>query len=139
MILRAFCRLALGGLLFVSMPAAWAFRHADHEELPNFEKRVPAAPTAAESAAKENAAAELGRRVAGVKVHTDSILGVPRWVGSTEGFLSGPKGMGKGISAAGVRAVPANDPHRTIKAFVHEHSVLFGHGVQALDRARVER
>src|SRR5207253_2911581 len=60
---RTLSRLACGTLIFVLMPAAWAFRHADHEELPNFEKRVPAAPTAAESAAKHNAAAELGRRV----------------------------------------------------------------------------
>jgi hypothetical protein len=35
--------------------------------------------------------------------------------------------------------VPANDPHRAVKAFLLDHAALFGHGPEALDAARITR
>ena len=69
----------------------------------------------------------------------DKLLGVPRLISARRGFLSGPNSAGKGLSAAQLSALPANDSHRVVKAFVNEYAALFGHDAQALDSARVKR
>ncbi|HEX5218915.1 MAG TPA: M36 family metallopeptidase [Verrucomicrobiae bacterium] len=99
-------------------------------------------PMAAPSAAEANriqAEARLKELVPGAKVERDKLLGVPRLISARRGFLSGPNSAGKGLSAAQLSALPANDSHRVVKAFVNEYAALFGHDAQALDSARVKR
>jgi len=47
--------------------------------------------------------------------------------------------VGGGISIASLSAFQANDTNRATKAFLREHSKLFGHGAEALEQARISR
>jgi hypothetical protein len=105
--------------------------------LPDYDVRAKAA--AASGANQAQAVARLKELVPGAKVERDKLLGVPRFISAPRGFLSGPNGKGRGVSAAQVDALPANDKHRGVKAFVNEHSAIFGHDARALDSARVKR
>lgn len=134
-------RLQRAGALWLAVAATVlpspAYRHPGHEPLPDFDKRegrTPAAVARASSAELE----QLGRRVRGARVDFDRLTGTPRVVGSTEGFLTGPRGEGRGVTAAAAR-FDRNDPHRPVKAFVQEHAALFGHGAAVLDRARLKQ
>ena len=73
------------------------------------------------------------------KVSFDAIVGSPRWISSRDSFLSGPNGLGKGISRNAHRGIDAGDVHKAVKAFLNEHSLLFGHDATALTRSRVIR
>ena len=57
----------------------------------------------------------------------------------TRGFLTGPGGTGLAVSEASLAAFPAADEQRVIKAFLNEHSQLFGHDAGVLTSARVQR
>jgi alpha-tubulin suppressor-like RCC1 family protein len=72
-------------------------------------------------------------------VDFDPVSGGPKTVSTTDGFLSGPKGVGKAVSAALASGIAADDPYRATKAFLKAHTKLFGHGPEALDQARVSR
>lgn len=127
------------GLACVSQ--ALAVLPASTEPLHNFDKRklAPVPALAAPDAAKANASAALQSRVPGVKISTDKVLGTPRMVSAREGFLTGSHGLGGAVSEPFLQAVPANDPHRVIKAFLNEHAALFGHDATALSSARLSR
>lgn len=125
------------GLAACQSPNAWSFQTPAQAELPNYDKRADA--VAAPTANERQAAAELKARVPGVKIERDKILGVPRLISAQRGFLSGVNGKGRAVNSAHADALPANDPHRSIKAFVNEHSALFGHNAQALASARLTR
>lgn len=107
-------------------------------ELTDIDKRREA-PTKPLPPAKAAAAAKLRGQVRGLRVEHDGLLQSPKHVSSTAGLLSGPDGEGLAITAAAARAIPANDRHRAIKAFLNEHRPLFGHGAEALDQARLKR
>jgi uncharacterized repeat protein (TIGR01451 family) len=120
-------------------PRAASFVPPGHApELPDIDKRrdTPAKPLAP---AKAAAAAKLRGQVRGLRVEHDGLLQSPKQVSFTAGFLSGPDGEGLAIAAAAARALPANDRHRAVKAFLNEHRTLFGHGAEALDQARLKR
>jgi len=106
--------------------------------LPDFDHRAGGA-TAAAVKARRATAAELQSQVPGVQVDFDEVAGSPKWIRSPEGYLSGPGGQGKGISAAVAAGFAANDPHRAVKAFITEHQALFGHGPDTLTAARIYR
>ena len=87
----------------------------------NFDKRQRAEPTAE----KRAAAARLKDSVAGAAIDFDEVTGAPKHVRSRNGPLD-------------KRARP-QEAHGELKAFLREHAALFGHGPDALDRARVKR
>src|SRR5215510_12050318 len=118
-----------------------AFVPPGHEkDLPDLDQRRTAqAQPKPLPAAKAAAAQKLRGIVRGLRVEHDALRQSPKHISSTTGFLSGPNGEGLAIAAAAARAVPANDRHRAIKAFLNEHRPLFGHGAEALDRARLAR
>src|ERR1041384_737872 len=125
------------GLRGCHLPVARGFQTPTEPALPNYDAR--AATAAAPDAQQESAASALKARVPRAQFDRDRLLGVPRLVTASRGFLTGPDGRGKGVSPAQLDALPANDPHRTIKAFVNEHSALFGHDAAVLDTATVTR
>src|SRR5439155_20233356 len=85
---------------------------AQENQLPNFDQRrqapVPQKPL---SPLKAAAMEKLKSRIPGLRVEHDGLLQTPKHLASTAGFLSGPNGEGRGISAPAARAWPANDPH----------------------------
>lgn len=120
--------------------------------LPNFDQRTSrgaalasadAGPTAGSfrllTAAQKDAAVALLDRVPGLVVAGDRVVGAPRLVGVRGGFLTGPGGTGKAVTAATLNAFPKSDRHRVIKAFLNEHSSLFGHDATVLATARIKR
>ena len=120
-------------------PRAGAFVPPGHApELPDIDKRREA-PVKPLPPAKVAAAGKLRGQVRGLRVEHDGLLQSPKHVSSTAGFLSGPDGEGLAITAATARALPANDRHRPIKAFLNEHRPLFGHGAEVLEQARLKR
>ena len=129
------------GLFFCQLPAASGVNSPAKPALPNYDKRTqaPSAPALAANPRQEQAAALLKTRVPNLSISQDQILGTPGLVSASRGFLTGPDGDGKGLGRAYLEALPANEPHRVIKAFLNEHSALFGHDANALKSARVKR
>ena len=74
-----------------------------------------------------------------LQVRFDKLTGAPRSIMSRRGFLTGPDGIGKTVSAQAAAGLAADDPNRATKAFLQEHRQLFGHGPEALAAARVLR
>jgi len=129
------------GLVFGQSPDASGFISPAKPALPNYDKRAEATSVAAVAASpeQERAAALLKSRVPNLRISKDQILGTPRLVSASRGFLTGPNGEGKGLGRAYLEALPADEPHRVIKAFLNEHSALFGHDADALASAKVKR
>ena len=127
-------------LLIALPPLALPYQKPSHRSLPDFDKRAATSTNAPAVAAEHaRAAASLHARVPNLHLDLDERTGAPRFVSARNGFLSGPRGQGKAISAEAAQAFPANDPHQPIKAFLQEHSALFGHGPEPLARARLKR
>src|SRR5207248_3420041 len=78
-------------------------------------------------------------RVPELKITSDKVLGTPRLISARRGFLTGAQGQGGAVTEPFLQAFPAADPHRVIKAFLNEHSALFGHDASALASANVSR
>ncbi len=91
------------------------------------------------SAEQKAAAAEFRGRLPGARVDSDEVTGAPAMVSAGDGLLTGAQGQGWTFSAAALAGVAADDPHRVTKAFLAEHSRLFGFGPEALDQARIKR
>src|SRR3954469_15483785 len=119
-------------------PAVKAFRAPARAPLPNFDKREKLARTKITPGQSE-AADRLKLRIHGAQVDIDPITGSPKFVASPHGFLSGPEGRGRGISPQFRQGIPDQDPHAAVKAFLNEHSALFGHGAEVLDSAIISR
>src|SRR4030095_13076509 len=95
------------------------------------------APAVAEQA--HNAAtAKLAANVPRVKVTRDEITGTPKLISSADGFLTGPRAQGRAVTAQALRGLE-QDPHRSVKAFLNEHSALFGQDASLLNNARIKR
>jgi Zn-dependent metalloprotease/subtilisin-like proprotein convertase family protein len=69
----------------------------------------------------------LKRQMPDVLIRLDSLLGTPKSISRRRGFLTGPD------------EAAAGDPHRPLRNFLNQHATLFGHGAEALDRARIRR
>ncbi len=80
-----------------------------------------------------------------VQVERGRITGGAHWIGTVDGFLTGPDGRGGGLPAAGgaaglaVSGIRPDDPHRVVKAFLSEHAAVFGHDHRVLAGARLTR
>src|SRR5262245_52057084 len=125
-------------LLVPLAPRAFGQLKPAQSSLPNFDKRK-AGDKAMLAEDKAAAVVSLHARIAGVKVDFDYITGSPKMISAATGFLSGPNGKGKGISAEAADAFAVDDPHRAVKAFLKEHRSLFGHGPEVLTSAQVKR
>jgi hypothetical protein len=129
-------------VLGLTMSQAWdanAFQHPEQPQLPNYDQRKQQ-PTvaAASSSVQDDAAVALESRVPTLRLVKHATLRTPRLLSAQRGFLTGVGGQGKGLDPASLETVPAGDPHRIVKAFVNEHSALFGHDARAFDSARVK-
>lgn len=117
-----------------------AFQKPAQAPLPNFDKRLVGTPDQPKPGGGHAAeAARLKEQVRDTRIDMDRILGRPAFVAAQHGFLSGPNGPGKGVSVGAWQAIPAKDPHRVTKAFLHEHPGLFGHGPEVLDAAEIKQ
>ena len=128
-------------LLFMTAPLAFAFQEPARARLENFDRRANGNALARRAADPNRGAGilRLRRLLPDARVEMDDTLGTPAWVRSQGGFLSGPKGEGRGIPAAALGRHAARDPARAAKAFLDEHRAVFGHGSEALADARVQR
>ena len=131
-------------LLSAAALSAWLFLLAAQTSLarpllPNLDARPAAALPAVVAPEKSAAVEKLRDSAPGVKVEFEPVSGAPKRVSSAEGFLTGPDGKGGMISAKNLAGFSAADPHRVTKAFLDEHTNLFGHGAAALAAARIRR
>ncbi len=129
------------GLFFALASAAFGYRQPDHcHDLPNFDKRQPHAQQDKELRAKKDAAVgQIKAKLPKAKVDFDATTGSAKFVRAGQGFLTGPGGKGRGISAKAAAGIAPNDPHRAAKTFLREHRELFGHGDEVLAGAVIKR
>jgi uncharacterized repeat protein (TIGR01451 family) len=120
---------------------AMAFQRPQHESLPNFDRRAGNAAAIGKEIAPEHQAGvnDLKARVPQLEVTRGKVLNHPDFFSSRDGFLTGPQGQGKGVRPELAQGIPQDDRHRGIKAFLNEHSALFGYGAEALNGARISR
>jgi hypothetical protein len=132
--------LCIAGAWFAAALNLLAFHPPVHARTPDLDVRK-AEPAKAPALAplRAQAAAQLQAVLPDVQVDLEEITQAPKFIHRREGFLSGPKGEGLAISPAIARAVPINDPHRTVKAFLNEYATLFGHGAEILDTTRTTK
>ena len=131
---RVFLAFAL--ILHVSLGAA-PYGAGKKVPLPDFDRR-PGEKTAGPELGGQGRQAAV-RNLAGeppIKVDFDKILGAPRLISTEQGFLrpaekTGPPGP--------IQALSERDPYRGVKSFVRDHGVLFGHGPDVLESARIQR
>jgi len=128
------------GTLFASGATLLAAPANDHRHLPNLDKRQELLrKEAALAPARQAAVDRLREAVPTATVDVDPIHETPFLVSSPHEFLSGPKGIGKGISAEAAAAIPKDDPHHPVKAFLAGHSDLFGYDHQIFSSTRIKR
>src|SRR5437667_3315038 len=126
------------GLLAFQLPTASAFQPPQRAPLSNYDKRLATAtPVAEPDADAQQAEAALKARLPALRVARDRILGTPRLVTATRGFLTGPGGKGKALVKQGFAA--SDDPHDAVRNFLNEHAALFGHDANVLATASVKR
>jgi len=116
----------------------WGFLPPARVPLPNIDARGETGAGAA-TTAQTAAAVELRARLPAARVDFDAVTGGPTMVSAVNGLLTGAQGQGPAITPAALASVAADDPHRVTKAFLAQHSKLFGFGPEALDRARIRR
>jgi uncharacterized repeat protein (TIGR01451 family) len=115
---------------------ALAFDKPGHAHLSDFDKRSGPAEVAPERVA---AAERLKGRLPYLHVDYDRIVNAPKMVVARDGFLSGPRGRGRGVAPQVADTLPENEPLHPLKAFLKEHKGLFGHSEEVLKNARVKR
>ena len=122
--------------LFAVVGTSHAFRSPDAKaggELPDTDHRATQPLAQGRQIAHQRAEAALRARLPHLKVHRHPLLGSPAWVMAGEDWLTGTNGVGGGVSRTSRDRFAPEDPHAPIKAFIHEHSALFGHDASALD------
>ncbi len=108
--------------------------------LPDFDKREGmSSARGVVTTDQQLEAGRLQKRVPEARVEFDPLTGAPNSISAGAGFLSGTNGQDKAISASAAAGFSAGDPDRATKAFLQEHKLLFGHGPEVLNRARVKR
>lgn len=126
------------GSFFLLTGLALGFQQPAGDRLPDFDRRNSKAPADASLPAPQRAALSRLRAVKpGLQVEFDTVAGTPKWVAAPRGFLTGPQG--EGVGREFLAAISADEPHRTVKAFVREHRNLFGHGPENLEAAHIQR
>ena len=131
---------ATGLLLAALIPAAQAqVRPTNHVPKPDYDKRAPASQQSEALTGAQQAVSRLKSQLPFAAVDFDELLGTPKFARAQDGFLTGPNGEGRAVSAKSLQSVSASDPDRAVKAFLNEHASLYGHGAEALDSAKVTR
>lgn len=74
-----------------------------------------------------------------VRVALDPVTGSPRAVYAVGKYLTETNGEKGAVSKAAFAKISVTDAHRSVKAFLEEHHLLFGHGAEVLSSARVVR
>jgi hypothetical protein len=131
---RRFLAIAYSAYLISAHHSIAAYTPLKADALENFDKRAVQRRNPLEAANEQGAAlAQLQAQPGEIKVEFDEIIGSPRLI-SLGSWLSHRTGRETGaIAPAALQAFPANDPHRPIKAFLRQHSRLFGHGPEGAD------
>jgi uncharacterized repeat protein (TIGR01451 family) len=114
-------------------------RPAQEQTIAAFDSRAAVAEKSGEAALRMQAEARLKSDLPSVTVSYDPLLGTPKFIRAQDGFLTGPNGQGRAVSAATAQALPANDPYLPVKAFLNEHAALFNHGAEVLAGAKLSR
>jgi hypothetical protein len=107
--------------------------------LPNLDKRTAVGLNSAVIARQDEAIASLRAKVPSAQYRRKPGLGTSVFVSASRGFLTGPNGAGKAVSENQLAVFPSTDLHRPVKAFLNEHSALFGFDASALNQALVSR
>jgi hypothetical protein len=137
--IRGHVRLVAATAVFFNALLTPAFQPPEQPTLPNIDKREAVAPRQQGAIADQTKAlTELRAQVPQIKVDFDPLIGSPKFVSVAGGLLSGPDGAGKAISPQ-AGGYDKGEPHRATKAFLKEHSKLFGHGPEVLANARIKR
>jgi uncharacterized repeat protein (TIGR01451 family) len=119
---------------------ALAFVQPGHPPLPDFDNRRRAAPDEGSVSPEQRLAAkQLQSRQPKAQVDFDPVTGGPKSVSCGSAFLTGSNGVGGTIPTATAAKFAISDPHRGLKAFLHEYTNLFRHGPEVLDEARVKQ
>lgn len=109
-------------------------------ETRDFDRRVAGPQTRAAVPPERQAALNrLAKRVPSLRADLQREPGRARWVEASDQFLTGPQGLGIGVSATEADRIDTADPHRATKAFLNEHAALFGHDATVLASAPVRR
>src|SRR6266496_1967452 len=87
------------GLIALGLANAWAVVPPAQPSLPNIDKRTALTAAAQPNAVAQQAETALRARVPDLLLSRDRLLGTPRWVSASHGFLSGPGGAGKALAA----------------------------------------
>jgi uncharacterized repeat protein (TIGR01451 family) len=114
-------------------------RPAPEQTIADFDSRAVVAEKPGEAALRMQAEARLKSDLPSVTVSYDPLLGTPKFIRAQDGFLTGPNGQGRAVSAATAQALPANDPYLPVKAFLNEHASLFNHDAEVLTGAKISR
>jgi uncharacterized repeat protein (TIGR01451 family) len=114
-------------------------RPTSHAPKPGYDRRAAAVQQPEAVTRAQQAVDQLKSQLPSAAVDFDELLGTPKFARAQDGFLTGPAGEGKAVTAKSVRAVSTSDPDRAVKAFLNEHSSLYGHGAEALDAAKITR
>ena len=130
---RLLITLVLHGAAFEAL----AVLPSGHDELPNFDRRA-SGQQALIAPERRTALETLNARLPDAVVDFDE-LARPKWVRSQQGFLTGSNGQGRAVSAEARAQYAAQERHAATKAFLREHSSLFGFGPEALVGARIAR
>jgi hypothetical protein len=118
----------------------WAFLPPERPLLPNLDSRVPAGNSAAAVSAEQRAAvAEWRSHLPRARVDFDDITGGPVMVSVLDGMLTGPAGRGPSLTPASFADIAVDDTNRVTRAFLKQHSKLFGFGTESLEQARIKR
>jgi uncharacterized repeat protein (TIGR01451 family) len=123
------------GFILTNFPAG-AVEKPRHAELPNFDKRSAAGEVPAERVA---AAERLKERLPRLHVDYEPVTKTPKIVVARDGFLSGPRGRGRGVAREVAESLPEGDALHPLRAFLKEHKEVIGHSEERLKEARVKR
>ncbi|HEX8281254.1 MAG TPA: M36 family metallopeptidase, partial [Chthoniobacterales bacterium] len=135
---------ARGAILLLAALATGPLSAAPRSDAPqNFDRRA-ANPTGAKGAVSSQAEAQaagdlLRSRVETAVIDADPILGTPKFIRATRGFLTGRDGEGVAVSAQTAATLSPADPNRAIIGFVEEYRAVFGFGREALEAADITR
>jgi outer membrane protein assembly factor BamB len=130
-----------GMLLTLLAPVLSLEAEEEHRTgLANFDKRREAVGDGISPTAEQTAAAKtLKERSPGARIDWDEVFGSPRFILNERAFLSGSDGAEDHLIPDARPDPLAGDPHKPIKRFLNENSVLFGFDAGILTSARLSR
>src|SRR5262245_6491666 len=103
-------RVATGLIVAALVSAAHAqVRPTSHAPKAEYDRRAAVQQSEALTRAQQ-AVTELKSQLPSAAVDFDELLGTPKFARSQDGFLTGPGGEGRAVTAKALRAVPTSDP-----------------------------